>query len=178
MKELKKIKIIGGICVFLLCFLLHFLYDWAPNFLFSIISPVNESIWEHMKLILTSYVLVGCAEYFWIRNLEINKEKILWQLGIVPLLGIVVYLAIYLPLFFWLGENMIVSIGLLFLIIGFEEFVSHKILTKTGPFKMKYLGGLVLIILYFVFGYLTYYPCKNFLFYDMKENKYGINIQP
>lgn len=29
---------------------LHFLYDAAPNPLTALISPVNESVWEHLKL--------------------------------------------------------------------------------------------------------------------------------
>lgn len=29
----------------------HFLYDWSPNVLFAMLSPVRESIWEHGKLV-------------------------------------------------------------------------------------------------------------------------------
>ena len=25
----------------------HFLYDWSPNVLFAMLSPVRESVWEH-----------------------------------------------------------------------------------------------------------------------------------
>lgn len=31
--------------------LLHFLYEWFPNPVFALISPVRESIWEHVKLL-------------------------------------------------------------------------------------------------------------------------------
>ena len=30
---------------------LHFLYEWSPNLLFAVISPVRESVWEHLKLV-------------------------------------------------------------------------------------------------------------------------------
>lgn len=30
---------------------LHFLYEWSPNLLFAILSPVRESVWEHLKLV-------------------------------------------------------------------------------------------------------------------------------
>ena len=44
---------------FILCYcaaaalgvLLHFLFDWFPNPVLALISPVRESIWEHVKLI-------------------------------------------------------------------------------------------------------------------------------
>ena len=29
---------------------LHFLWQALPNPLFALISPVNESVWEHLKL--------------------------------------------------------------------------------------------------------------------------------
>ena len=52
--SLKKLKIIGIVLAFLLAFPLHFLYDTFPSFITSIITPVNESIWEHMKIIFGS----------------------------------------------------------------------------------------------------------------------------
>ena len=30
---------------------LHFLWQALPNPLFALISPVNESVWEHLKLL-------------------------------------------------------------------------------------------------------------------------------
>ena len=29
----------------------HFLYEWFPNALTALIAPVNESVWEHLKLL-------------------------------------------------------------------------------------------------------------------------------
>ena len=29
----------------------HFLYDWYPHFLVGLFAPVNESVWEHLKLL-------------------------------------------------------------------------------------------------------------------------------
>ena len=31
--------------------LLHFLYQWLPNPVLALISPVRESVWEHVKLL-------------------------------------------------------------------------------------------------------------------------------
>lgn len=40
-------------------FLIHFLYEWSPNVLFALFSPVRESVWEHMKLIYWPLLLAG-----------------------------------------------------------------------------------------------------------------------
>ncbi|MBQ7919323.1 MAG: hypothetical protein IJ324_05225 [Lachnospiraceae bacterium] len=50
-KELRKCFIIGFIFISVFGTLLHFLYEWnSDNRIVGLFSPVNESIWEHMKL--------------------------------------------------------------------------------------------------------------------------------
>lgn len=163
--NLKLVKTIGVVGVFLLCFPLHFLYDNISNFLTSIISPVNESIWEHMKLIYTSYLLWGIVEYFLIRkNKDINNFVI--QLFLVPIFGICIYLSIYLPLFNLFGENLIISIILLFIIIVIEEVISYFLLKGEEIKNQRLIGIIGIIMVYIIFAYLTYFPLDNYLFWD------------
>ena len=35
---------------------LHFLYGWWPNALTALFSPVNESLWEHVKLVFWPFL--------------------------------------------------------------------------------------------------------------------------
>ena len=51
----KKI-ILSSFIIFILSALFHSLYNYLPCFLTSIIVPINESIFEHMKMIFTSYM--------------------------------------------------------------------------------------------------------------------------
>ena len=62
--DLKKIKIVSIFGMFILCFLTHFLYNFFPNTLFSIFFPVNESIWEHMKMMTSSILIWSILEVF------------------------------------------------------------------------------------------------------------------
>jgi len=173
--SIKKIKIIGIFIIFLLCFPLHFLYELLPNSLFSIFTPVNESVWEHMKLIFTSYLLYGIIDYFWL-NKDNKFNNFLLQLFIVPLLGVILYLIIYIPIYNILGENMIFSILLLFLVVVAEQLLSYYILNKEN-FKYQGIIGITgIILMYILFGYLTYKPIENYLFFDKTNSKYGINI--
>lgn len=47
-----------------LCFalgsLFHFLYSWFPCLLFQILFPINESIWEHLKLCFYPVFFLWC----------------------------------------------------------------------------------------------------------------------
>ena len=173
--NLKKIRIIAIFAIFLLAFPIHFLYDFIPNFLTSIFVPVNESIWEHMKILYTTYLIYGGIEYL------LFREKIKWnnyslQLFLVPLFGIMIYLSIYLPLFNIFGENMIISIVLLFIIIAIEQLISYTILNMDEIRYQRLIGIVGIIVVYIIFTYLTYNPPENYLFYDMKDEKYGIDI--
>jgi len=173
--SIKKIKIIGTVIIFLLCFPLHFLYDFLPNSLFSIFLPVNESIWEHMKIIYTSFVLYGIIDYFWLKK-DNEFNNFLFQLFFVPLIGSILYLAIFVPIYNIIGENMLFSISLLFLIIAVEQIISYLFLTKDNIKYGNIIGIVGIIVMYIIFGYLTYKPIENYIFFDTKDSKYGINI--
>lgn len=54
----KKLLICFGVTV-LLGIGLHFLFDLWPSILTEFIAPVNESLWEHVKLIFWPYLLAG-----------------------------------------------------------------------------------------------------------------------
>ena len=38
---------------------LHFLYDLWPNPLTAVFAPVNESVWEHLKLLYAPFLVCG-----------------------------------------------------------------------------------------------------------------------
>lgn len=60
MQPLKKYTVIGTIIVLLAGTLSHFLYEWSGNHpLVGLFTPVNESVWEHMKLIFFPMLLYG-----------------------------------------------------------------------------------------------------------------------
>ena len=39
--------------------LLHFLYGWLPHPIIALISPVRESLWEHLKIVCIPLLLSG-----------------------------------------------------------------------------------------------------------------------
>ena len=70
--SLKKIKIINVVFLFLLSFLWHFVYDWFPNNIFALFFPVNESIWEHMKIIYYCLFMGSILEFVLCKKNNIN----------------------------------------------------------------------------------------------------------
>lgn len=174
--NLKTTKIIGFFAIFLLCFLFHFLYDWFPNSLFSIFFPVNESIWEHMKLIYSSFIFCGLFDYLLLKKNKIYFNNFLLQLFLIPIIGIILYLIIFIPIYKIIGENMIISIGLLGIIIIIEQILSYFILQYKEIKYQNLIGIIGIILVYIIFGYLTYKPIENYIFFDTIKDKYGINL--
>lgn len=43
----------------------HFIYEWSgDNALIGMVAPINESVWEHLKLIFFPTVIYSVIEYF------------------------------------------------------------------------------------------------------------------
>lgn len=173
--DLKKVKIISIFGMFILCFLTHFLYNFFPNTLFSIFFPVNESIWEHMKMMTSSILIWSILEYFLYKKFRINHNNFVLSLFLELILSIVIFLIIYLPIYHFTGSIFILNLIVLFISIYFVNIISYYILSLRILHK-ELLGVVGTILLYIIFGILTYNPPFNYIFFDKMENKYGINI--
>ena len=171
---MKKIKIIGIIISFILSFFLHFLYNVFPNFITSIISPVNESIWEHMKLIVTSSLIFSFIEYFIYKKKAIKVNNFFLSYAISSIIGIILYLIIYLPIDKLFGHNLIFAIILLLITFIIINIINYYIMNYKEIKYSNLIGLIIIITIYIIFGYLTYNPRNTTLFYDNSTNHFGI----
>lgn len=171
---MKKIKVIGVFVIFLLSFISHFMYEWFSSSILSIFFPVNESIWEHMKLIVTPVLFFSIFENILYRNKNILVNNFILSYSISTGLGIVIYLILYLPIHYIIGHNIFISIGLLFIIFMIIEIISYYIMKYKDIKYSRIIGLVIIVIMYIIFGYLTYNPPKSDLFYDTIKNVYGI----
>jgi len=172
---LKRSKIISTIGIFLLCFLFHFIYEWLPSSITAIFFPVNESIWEHMKLLFSVVTFYGIIDYIILQKFNIKYNNFFTSLFITSFTIIPIYLAMFLPVYYKIGENMVITIGIMLLAIIISQVISYKILKANHFDKLNILSLILIIISYIVFAYLTYFPIKTELFFDTQEEKYGLN---
>lgn len=170
---LKKIKIINIILFFALSFLWHFMYDWFPNFLTSIFFPVNESIWEHMKIIFGVIVFGSLISLILMNKFHIKHNNFYVEIITKAVLGVLFYLIIFIPLYKWLDENMFISISLMLITYIFVEIIGYKLL-KLNEMNINILPIILIFLCYILFFLLTYYPPHNFIFFDEIKLIYGI----
>ena len=168
-----KLKILGTITAFILAFILHNLYTNIPNIITSIIAPVNESIWEHMKLLFTSILISGVIQKLIVKykKLDINNVCISNFTGAIT--SIIIFLIVYLPIYNLIGKDFTITIIIMLLSIIIAEYISYLIMNKKD-LKMENHAILFVIIVYIIFFILTIYPPRNSLFIDPTNNKYGI----
>ena len=170
---LKKIKIINVVFLFLLSFLWHFMYDLFPNNLFALVFPVNESIWEHMKIIYYCLLLGSVLEFYLCKKNNIKINNFYIEAMVKSLLGVIFYLIIFIPLYLWLGESMVISIGLMLVTYIFLEYIGYKILVGE-ELNINILPVIIIALGSIMFVILTFYPLHNFLFFDEVKFGYGI----
>lgn len=172
--NLIKLKIISCILIIFFTITLHFTYNTFPCFFTAIFTPVNESIWEHMKLFTTSIILNGLIEYIIIKKSNIKINNYMLNLFITSTLIVPLYLIIFIPLYNIFGENMFLSISLMIICIVISQIFSYYIL-KSKKRKVEIISTILIIISFITYGYLTYHPIENKIFFDKKHEKYGIN---
>ena len=172
---LKRTRIISTIGIFLLCFLFHFIYEWIPCTLTATFFPVNESIWEHMKLLYSAVVFYGIIDYIIIQKFKIKYNNFFTSLFVSAISIIPIYLIMFLPIYYKIGKNMVITIGIMLIAIIISQIISYHILKAKDCDKLNIVSLILIIVSYIIFAYLTYYPIKTELFFDTQEEKYGIN---
>lgn len=171
---MKKIKILIIIIAFLLSFPIHFVYDLAPNFLTSIFFSVNESVWEHMKIIYTSILISSIIEHFIYKHKKIEVNNFLLSIPIISIIGIIFYIITYTIVELFIPHNLIMALIIMLLTYILSEIISYYILNMNEIKHQKVIGLSLIIISYIVFTYLTYNPPQTNLFLDVEKNIYGI----
>ncbi len=64
-QRFRKLEIIGAVVVSLCASLFHFTYAFSGNILVvGLISAVNESVWEHTKIVYFPFLFYSIIEYF------------------------------------------------------------------------------------------------------------------
>ncbi len=173
--NLKKVLLIGFLVTFVVSFPIHFMYGWFPNVLSSIFFPVNESIWEHMKIMYTSCLIGGVVECLLCKKYGIVINNRILAITFGCIFSVILYLAIYLPIHDLIGEVLWVSILLMAIVYGLVEVIRKVIYEKCSLGMFSTTSGWLIILGYLVFINWTYHPIYNELFFDKLNGQYGIN---
>ena len=173
--KLKNFYITGVLFTIIAGVILHFTYDLSGNSDFAaIFSAVNESTWEHLKLLFIPMIIFSIPEFF-----IYGKEY--ENFGASKLLGILSGMA-FITVIFCTYNGVIGSPPALFNILLFISgvvvayVVNYKLLVSgylSSPF-INTISTIALIILFALFWVFTFYPPLLNIFKDPVTGGYGI----
>lgn len=170
-------RLAGIMATLLSGFLLHFLFSWTgqPKWI-AWFAPVNESVWEHLKLGYWSVVLFSLVEYPRLKP-HVNNYFLARFVGIA--LFEVTILVIFYGYTTFTGEN-IVTIDIASYLVGAVvcQYVSHAMFRLEPTSGILNQTGLVLfLVLGIVFAVTTWYPPHHPLFEDKNTQSYGLPLR-
>ena len=152
--------------------ILHFAYEWSgESSTVALFSSINESTWEHLKLVFFPMLFMAVVGYF-IFGKNINNYIEANAIGIISAMA-------FTTVFFFtysgiIGDNYdIINILTFVMAVILGQIVTYKIMESGWKSDEKlYLSVIgVLIICFIVF---TYFPPQINFFRDPVTNTYGI----
>lgn len=154
--------------------LLHFIYDWSGhNLIFAPFSAVNESIWEHMKLLFFPMFIFSLIESRYFSKQYVN----FWC---AKLAGIVLGLTLIPVLYYTYTGILGVSadwfnITIFFLAAAAAYILETWLLKQSGTVCISSRVVLLLLcIIALAFAVLTFVPPSIPLFEDPNTKLYGL----
>lgn len=155
--------------------LLHFLYEWTGEAVWTApFSGVNESTWEHMKLLFWPMFLYAAVQSFFFRG-----RKNFWC---IKLKGILLGLTL-IPVLFYTYNGVIgrspdwINIAIFFVSAAiayiYETKQFHK---KTVPCKSPSLAFGILCAVALLFVVFTFLTPELGIFKDPLTGTYGIDF--
>jgi len=153
--------------------LLHFVYDWLGQAVWiAPFSGVNESTWEHMKLLFWPMLLFAAVQSFFFRDREdfwcIKRRGILTGLLFIPLL-FYLYNGIIGPSPDWLNIAIFFVSAAVAYIYEARLFYSERVRCKSPTGALVTLA--VLAALFVLFPFL---PPHLEIFRDPLTGTYGL----
>ncbi len=137
----------------------HFLYKWTgENMLVGLIFPINESTWEHLKLLFFPTVVYSVAEYFIGSQ---KPENYLPAVAISVICGMLSIVILFYTISGIIGYNVdFINISIYFISIIVMLCKKRKIITS-GKYNSKnsklFFGG-VLAVIALLFVVFSLYP--------------------
>lgn len=175
----KKQILISIPLLFIVGFLLHFVFDVTGKIkIIGLVSPVNESVWEHLKLaffpLLTWWLIKVSNKEF---NDNINKK---YKAIVASCVSIVLSILTILSFFYtYRGafgiESTILDIFSLFLGLCVGQLIGYHVFNYiTLKKSYVFICMVILILLLVLFFIYTFYPPQLPIFKDPITGLYGI----
>ena len=153
--------------------LLHFTYEWSgEDKIVAIYSAVNESTWEHLKLVFYPMTIMAIIGTFVIKKQKNNY----WAGQAIGILTAMTFITVFFYTYTGIiGKNFaILDIASFIVAILLGEYVTYKIITSEKKYDMEKISIVLIIALFLSFLVYTYNTPKIQYFKDPINGSYGV----
>lgn len=176
MEKIRQWQIAGAAFTIISGTLLHFVYEWFGGPVWAVLGPVNESTWEHLKLIFWPAVLFAAAEYLvYGRRIE----------GFIPVrvTSVIIGMALIVIMFYTysgiLGRNILILDIMVFVMAaaGMHIFSFYKLKNPGGLFTSAFSSSCevsVIAVICILMAVFVYDPPEIGLFQDPVTGGFGL----
>ena len=172
-KSLLRWQFVGFVFASIAGVLLHFAFDLTDkNAFFALFSAVNESIWEHLKLLFFPMFVFALIESRYIGS----ENKSFWC---VKLIGIMSGMALTVVLYYTINGVFgktpdWINIAIFFIATAFGYILETRLLIKNSiECKFPMVPLTILVLIGVVFAVLTFITPQIPLFEDPITKTYG-----
>lgn len=173
-KKLFRYEIAGFVFVGILGTLGHFLFEFFnESILTGLFCPVNESVWEHLKLLFFPYFIWTVIEYFFLKG-----QHNYFYSKIIGVVSGSVFIVAFFYTYSGVTGNVSTFADILSFFVGvaIAFTISYEIMRngKTGSRLRENVSLCVFIFISAVFFIFTFAPPLIPLFEDPQRFTYGI----
>ncbi len=171
-------EIVGVVFIILFGSSLHFTFDKSgQNRAVGVISPVNESVWEHLKLAFWPSVIYAAIGFGFLNGS--GGSFLFGEVVGTCLILIIIPVVFYSYTAFTRGKCVLaVDIASFVVAVIVGQFASFNFLSyNLLPQSLSLLGFAVMVLLAAVFALFTFHPPRLPIFRDSVTGKYGIPRQ-
>lgn len=171
-KKLFKYEIIGFIFVSVLGTLFHFLYEWLGySKVIALFCPVNESVWEHLKLLFFPYLIWTIIEYF-----LLNRKENFFSAKIKGVLCGNLFIVTFFYTYSGISGRTSSFIDILSFFVGtaIAFIISYEIMRNSKKDTNKIIPIIMFIAISGIFFLFTFMPPLIPLFEDPQKLTFGI----
>lgn len=149
---------------------LHFTYDLSSkNPFVGAFSAVNESVWEHLKLLFIPFFIYTIVSYFTLKN---RSENFLLSSAIGVIFGMLFIVIGFYAYTAIVGHSILPVDIALFVLACIFSFLIRNYLIRNNVFDSvlsEYVGMILFIFLLLMFVIFTFYPPDLAMFSNPEE---------
>jgi hypothetical protein len=167
-------ELAGAISIFLSGGLLHFLFEWSGGWApVALIAAVNESVWEHLKMVFWPGLIFALVSYPFLRG----RSENFWTAKIAGLLSmpLVILALFYAYKLVFKTHNLAYDIAIFILAVALGQWIGFSLLQRSRPpryARLILIAGLLVALT--AFSLFSYFPPKYPLFQDSHTGDYGL----